>query len=302
MIGAGAVGGYYGARLAQSGLDVRFLLRSDYEIVRTRGLEIRSIDGDFRLEPVPRRFCGSVADMPTCDLVLVALKTTENHRFDELIRPLLHENTAILTLQNGLGNEDALAKLFGRQRVLGGMAFVCINRISPGIVHHMDHGFIRLGEFFGPSDSPRARQIAALFTAAKVPCEALASLMYGRWAKLIWNIPFNGLCALLDLPTDRLIATEEGTAVIRQIMDEVMAAAASDGVQLDAKLPQTNIDLTRTMGAYMPSMQLDRRAGRPMEVEAIFGRPLERAMAHNLRVPHMQMLHLALSLLNSRQR
>src|SRR5580658_7578918 len=128
VVGAGAVGGYYGARLAQHGQDVHFLLRSDYDAVARDGWRIRSVDGDFNLTPKQIHIYRRAEQMPTADLVIVALKTTSNDQFQSLIGPLVRDNTRILTLQNGLGNEQMLAELFGPTRVLGGLAFTCINR------------------------------------------------------------------------------------------------------------------------------------------------------------------------------
>src|SRR5688572_2236170 len=145
VVGAGALGGYYGARLAQHGHEVHFLFRSDYDAVRARGLTIKSVDGDFALPATHVRAHRDPREMPKSDLVLVTIKSTANHTIPDLVAPLLHETTAILTLQNGLGNEDLLAHHFGAGRVLGGMAFVCINRVAAGVIHHTDHGQIRLG-------------------------------------------------------------------------------------------------------------------------------------------------------------
>ncbi len=147
VVGSGAVGAYYGGRLAQHGHDVHFLVRSDYEAVKKNGWTIRSCDGDFVLPPASLNVYDEPEAMPRVDLVLVTLKTTSNDAYPQLIGPLLGDNTCILTIQNGLGNEDRLAELFGAQRVLGGMAFVCINRIAPGVIHHIEHGQVRLGEF-----------------------------------------------------------------------------------------------------------------------------------------------------------
>lgn len=290
IVGAGAVGGYYGARLAQHGHDVHFLLRSDYEPVRKNGLEVRSVAGDFRLAPGKVRVYDQPGGMPPADLVIVTLKTTSNDRYEPLIRPLLKEGTAILTLQNGLGNEDRLAELFGAGRVLGGMAFVCINRISPGVIHHMDHGVIRLGEFNG-GPSSRAAGIAELFRSSNVPCEVLDDLRLGRWSKLVWNIPFNGLGAVLDLTTDRLIDNEAGLRAVSDVMREVIAAAEALGLPMPADMIDRQVRHTRTMGPYRSSMQIDRQEGRALEVESILGEPLRQARRAGVKTPKLEMLY-----------
>lgn len=290
VIGTGAVGGYYGARLAQHGYPVHFLLRSDYDTVRRKGLSVESHAGNFQLPPDRLRVYNDPSKMPKVDLVLVTLKTTANDQFEPLIRPLLKDDTAILTIQNGLGNENRLAQLFGASRILGGMAFVCINRAGPGVIRHTDHGIIRLGEFNGgPSD--RASEIAELFKASKVPCEVLADLKFGRWSKLIWNIPFNGLGAVLDLTTDRLLDNENGTRLLTALMSEVIAAAAAVGVRLPPDIIDIQIRHTRTMGAYRSSMQIDRQEKRPLEVESILGEALRQARQAGVNTPTLEMLY-----------
>ena len=192
IIGAGAVGCYYGGRLAQHGKNVHLLLRSEYDRVSKDGLHVKSADGDFALYPPAVASLSQVRDMPRCDLVIVTLKTTANTLYQPLIVPLLKDDTLILTLQNGLGNEDQLAQLFGEKRILGGMAFVCINRLKDGTILHSDHGLIKIGEYRGKI-TPRLLQVAGLFHTSGVKCQAIDDLVGGRWEKLIWNIPFNGL-------------------------------------------------------------------------------------------------------------
>jgi len=290
IVGAGAVGGYYGARLAQHGHDVHFLLRGDYDAVRRNGLVVESCDGDFRLPAETVRVYDDVSRMPKADLVVVTLKSTSNDQLEPLVGPLLKDESAVLTLQNGLGNEDRLAELFGARRVLGGMAFVCINRVAPGVIRHTDHGIIRLGEFAVRERTERARRVAGLFNASRVKCEVLDDLRFGRWQKLVWNVPFNGLGATLDLTTDRLVNTAEGLALVRQLMEEVRAAARADGVDLPADLVDANINNTLSMGPYKSSMQVDRQQGRAMEVEAILGEPLRRARAGGAQTPVLEAL------------
>ncbi|HWE94592.1 MAG TPA: 2-dehydropantoate 2-reductase [Tepidisphaeraceae bacterium] len=290
IIGAGAVGGYYGARLAQHGHDVHFLLRSDFDAVRRNGWRVKSCDGDFTLAPGESHVHDDPRNMPKADLVLVTLKTTANDQFEPLIRPLVKEDTAILTLQNGLGSEERLAALFGKQHILGGMAFTCINRVGAGVIDHMAEGWVRIGEF-GGGPSARARRVAELFCASKIDCKVLDNLRRGRWEKLSWNIPFNGLGAVMDLTTDRLIGTEEGVALVLSIMQEVADAARALDAAIPEDLPRRHIDKTKLMGAYQTSMQVDRREGRLMEVEAILGEPLRQGTGAGVAMPRLKGLY-----------
>lgn len=291
IVGSGAIGCYYGGRLAQHGLPVHFLMRSDYPVVKEKGLTITSCRGDFSLSPSQIQIYDNVSRMPRVDLVIVTLKTTANDQYAPLITPLLHESTAILTLQNGLGNEARLAELFGADRVLGGLAFVCCNRLGPGRIDHSAHGLIRMGEYSHHGISSRLAALGKLFNASNIQCDTIAKLDEGRWEKLVWNIPFNGLGTLLDQTTDRLIACPEGEALVRRLMVEVVAGAAGNGVHLPEGTIDHQVNRTRVMDAYQTSMQIDRRLGRPLEIEAILGEPVRQAEAAGVPVPSMRMLY-----------
>jgi len=294
VIGAGALGLYYGAMLQRAGNEVRFLLRRDHEAITTRGLTVTSPSGDFHLDSVAGY--REPAAMGEVDLVLVGLKTFANARLVELVRPLMRGDTAVLTLQNGLGNEEHLAEAFGAGRVLGGVAFLCSNRGEPGTVHHLGQGPIRLGEFAGGL-SERALAIAEMFNAAGVRCEAVADLAKARWEKLAWNIPFNGLTALTALPTDRLLAHASTRREIVSLMAEVIGAANAQGLSapIDAdSFIARMLELTEPMGDYHPSMMLDRLEGRPLELEAIYGIPLRMAAEKGVEMVRVRMLRALL--------
>jgi 2-dehydropantoate 2-reductase len=299
IVGTGAVGAYYGGRLAQHGHDVHFLLRGDYHAVKKNGWTIRSCDGDFTLPSETVHVYNDPAKMPRADLVIVTLKTTANAQFESLVAPLIKEETSILTLQNGLGNEERLAELFGARRVLGGMAFVCINRIEPGVVHHIAEGTITLGEF-GSAAGQRAWGIAEMFQLSRIPCRVLDDLRYGRWEKLVWNIPFNGLSAALNQTTDVLVGSQPGEELVRSLMEEVIAGARGVGVELPGSLVSAKIEQTRGMGPYKTSMHLDLLSGRAMEVEAIFGYPMRVAQQAGVAVPRLEMLYRMLKLQDQR--
>ena len=144
VVGCGAVGSYYGARFCRAGQDVHFLLRSGHDVVRQSGVTVRSVEGDFHVQPK----CARTPDeIGVCDVVLIGLKTTANDQFPKLLPPLVGPRTAVVTLQNGLGNTEQLARLFPPEQVLNGLCFVCLNRLEPGVIHHMDYGLIVLGEY-----------------------------------------------------------------------------------------------------------------------------------------------------------
>lgn len=296
VIGSGALGLYYGALLQRAGNDVRFLMRRDFDAVSRGGLAVTSPNGDFRLDRV-KAFRRS-DEMGEVDLVVVGLKTFDNDRLLELVRPLARGSAAVLTLQNGLGNEELLAGAFGPERVLGGVAFLGANRGEPGTVHHLGKGQIRLGEF-RPGRSRRAEELAARFVAAGVKCDPVDDLTRARWEKLVWNIPFNGLCALTGQTTDRLVGHAPTHREVVGLMHEVIAGAnaqaLTEPIDPDACVAAM-MEQTAGLGAYRPSMMIDREEGRRMELGSIYAIPIEKAAARGVEMVRVRMLHALLAL------
>ncbi|HTO03745.1 MAG TPA: 2-dehydropantoate 2-reductase, partial [Opitutus sp.] len=214
IVGAGAIGTYYGVRLGQAGAEVRFLLRSDFEAVRQKGA-MSIDDGETRIELRPVSVYKAATEIGPVDLVIVSLKTTANAQLADLLPPLLGPSTAVLTLQNGLGADEYIASLIGAERVLGALAFIASTRSAPGEVRVYHHGSLTLGEFKGPPTT-RTRALAAQFETAGVKIRLAEDLAEARWKKLVWNIPFNGLAiATGGLTTDRICADPTLSARVR---------------------------------------------------------------------------------------
>ena len=306
VFGCGALGSYYGAKLARDGREVHFLLRSDYEIVRRRGLQVRSPEGDFHINPKCAR---TPEEIGVVDLVLIGLKTTANAEFKKLLPPLVGAHTAVMTLQNGLGNEEQLAALFGPEKILGGLCFVCLNRIKPGVIAHLAHGKIVMGEFQRYPE-PRTHDIASMIRHSGVPCKVTDNLERAHWEKLVWNIPFNGLgvagAAGMEalttypplrithygavMPTDQLLGDERWTTLVRELMLEVIAAANAKGLKIAESYADLQIDRTRVMGAYRASTLVDFERGQPLELESLFLEPLRQAKAVGVNTPRLEAL------------
>lgn len=293
IVGAGAIGLYYGGKLAHFGRDVHFLLRSDYEIVRKRGLRIRSKSENIHIAKVNAR--RSTAEIGPCDLVMVAVKATSNPDLRTLIAPLLGEKTMILTLQNGLGNEEFLAGHFGAERILGGLCFICLNRTEPGVVERLDAGRLSIGEFDG-HPKPRLHDIAWEFKRCGVVCSVVADLALERWRKLVWNIPFNGLTITKGgIGTAEILGSNELRLEALALMDETIAIANACGHQLPTAVALDLMKRTEEMGNYKPSTLLDLEAGRPLELEAIWGEALRRGREAGVKSPRLEGLYRELA-------
>ncbi len=288
VVGSGAVGCYYGGMLAFSGHDVHFLLRADLETVRRDGLVILTKGREVRL---PRVQCaGTTGAIGPADLVIVSVKTTANRDLERLLPPLIGERTALLTLQNGLGNEAFLSKRWGAERVMGALCFVCINRDAPGVIRHIDHGSVSIGEFQRPV-SARVRAVAEAFNAVEVQANAVDDLEGERWRKLLWNIPFNGLSIAAGANVAEVLADPTLRALARSLMDEVLDAARRLGHGIPDSFADWQIERSDSMGPYRPSSMIDYELGRAVEVEAIWGEPLRQGFAAGAQMPKLEFLH-----------
>ena len=290
IVGCGAVGLFYGAKLALSGQDVHFLMRQDFDKVSKYGIKIESGSGAAEYLKNPSIYRDALEIGP-CDLIIVAIKSTDNKALESLIPTLIKKETAIMTLQNGLGNEEFIAKKFGSHRVLGGLCFVCLNRVSKGVVRHIAQGTISCGEFTG-LPLPRTHDVALMFKGAGIPFIVAESLIEQRWKKLVWNIPFNGISISEGGVDTSIILNDESLLfLVEALMREVIQVANKLGYNLSDSLIDHNIKETKSMGPYRPSSMIDFMEGRPVEVEAIWGNPVRVGRSVGVEIPKMEALY-----------
>ena len=291
IIGTGAIGGFYGARLDKAGFEVHFLLHTDYQYVVDHGLTIDSCDGNFTL-PSPKVY-DSTSEMPQCDVVIVALKTTQNHLLPSLLPPLLKPDTIILLIQNGIGVEADVQQLFPSQPIAAGMAFICSAKAGPGHINHQFYGNINIGNY-SCHNPQRYNQMLADFRAAGIGA-ADVEYLEARWKKAVWNMPFNGMTVALNTTTNRLLSCESTHRLIYDQMLEVIGAAQALGVKnLDTRFADKMIANTIKMPPYSPSMKLDFDFHRPMEINYLYTRPIAEARAAGFAMPKLEMLEAEL--------
>ena len=297
IIGAGAIGGFYGARLAHSGQEVHFLLHSDYQFIKEHGLQVDSCDGSFHLDHV--NAYQHPENMPRCEVVIVGLKTTNNRLLPELLPPLLHEHTVVVLIQNGIGVEADVQQMFPDVPLIAGLAFICSAKTEPGRVNHQCYGSINFGNF-SCRDQARFEAIINDFKAAgiqvgEVPYET------ARWKKAVWNMPFNGMTVALNTQTNLLLRNPATRQLIQGQMMEVINAARHLGVTgIDASFADLMIKMTDEMTPYSPSMKLDYDFHRPMEIHYLYTRPIEIARAAGFDMPKLSMLEAELRFLSEK--
>ncbi|MBP0017156.1 MAG: putative 2-dehydropantoate 2-reductase [Cyanobacteria bacterium SBLK] len=304
IIGTGAVGGYYGGCLQRAGFPVHFLLRSDYNLVREKGLTIKSVYGDFTLSCV--NAYNDPQKMPQCDVIVVALKSTQNHILAQLLTPLIRENTIILLLQNGLDFEREVAEIFPQAFVMGGLCFICANKIEPGYIRHIDYQAISLAEYARNYQScgitGRMEAIAADFTKANIEIVLKEDLLQSRWEKLVWNIPYNSLSVILDATTQEMMGDRYSRQLVEEIMQEVAIGAKSCDREINQGFIAKMLSHTEKMKPYLTSMKLDYNFKRPLEIEGILGNALKMAREKKIDLPKISLLYQQLHFLDARNR
>ncbi|MBP5307456.1 MAG: putative 2-dehydropantoate 2-reductase [Paludibacteraceae bacterium] len=287
VVGAGAVGGYYGARLAAAGAEVHFLFHSEYDAVRRNGLKVDSVKGDFFIPATDIHAYNDISDMPLCDVVFVTMKTVNNDLIPEMVAQITDAHSLVVLIQNGLMMEpqlqDALQRIMGDNApaVAGGMAFICSSRIEPAHIGHFDYGSVTIGLYQSENEehTRQLKKIISDLNHALVPAFFADNLLLKRWEKLVWNIPYNGLCVVLNASTGDLMNNPSSRSLVRDLMIEVVDAANACQVPIENSFVDKMLDFTDKMAPYAPSMKLDYDHHRPMEIQTIYANPIRFARA-----------------------
>jgi|HigsolmetaAR203D_1030402.scaffolds.fasta_scaffold00011_19 2-dehydropantoate 2-reductase len=291
LIGAGAVGAFFGSALARAGAEVSVVCRSDFAAVARDGFEIRSpLLGEHRF--VPRRVFASAAEAGRgFDYVLLATKVLADLDRAALIAPAVGDQTTIFLIQNGIDIEAELAAAFPHNPIVSGIAFIAVSRTGAGKIHHQSEGSLVIGNY--PSGTSAAtEQLAALFAASSIPCKVTQDVVTARWQKALWNAAFNPLSIMGGvLDTATILGRAEGEALVRETMAEIVSVACAAGHPLDEALIDKLIAVTRKMPPYKTSMALDYEQGRPLEIEAILGNIVRTARRCNVRAPRLETLY-----------
>lgn len=285
IVGTGAVGGYYGGLLAHHGEDVHFLLRSDFEYARENGFSLKRKGETFQF---PVNAYRDSSDIGVCDWVIITLKSTANAYLPELLQPLVGEDTRLLTLQNGFGNIELLKEHFPDNPILGGLCFVCINRVAPAVFENYLPGYVEMGA--GYNSTPEMLQaLVEVWNEVVSKCRIVEPLQEALWRKLCWNIPFNGLAiAAGGITTDRIMANEELVERAWSLMSEIQAASPHT---IPDDFLQLQFDNTAKMGPYRPSSLIDFQADKAVELEAIWGNPLRAGQGRGVSMPELEKLY-----------
>ncbi len=298
VMGAGGVGGYFGALLHRGGVDVTLVARGRHlEAIQARGLQIKSYQGEFT---VPAKAVGDPTAIGPVDLILFCVKAYDTEAAARQCLPILREGTAILSLQNGVDNEEKIAAIAGKEKVLGGVAYIGAGVVTPGVIGHTAEGRIVFGELDG-GISERGKRLEETFRQAGLPAELSAAIRQALWGKLCWNAAFNALNALVGGEVHILVQRPETKALARSVMEEVRAVAASQGVQLPENLVDKLLHWTAKAATWMKtSMRQDLEAGRRLEADALNGVVVRKGREAGVSTPHNSTLFALLKAIDAR--
>lgn len=294
IVGAGAIGAFYGALLAKAGAKVATVCRSDYGHVKRHGVKINSrILGNWHF--YPEQVLASVSDYrDEADYLLLCTKLTPDIDLPELIRPGVGPGTAIVFIQNGVEIEQTLFRAFPDHEVISGLAYICCNRTKPGEISHLAYGRLSLGNL---PDGIRSntQRLCMLFNQGGIECLAVEDIITARWQKCVWNAPFNPLSVLSGgLMTNDILDTQE--PLVRAVMQEICTIAEACGHPLAGDIIEQNISNTHAMPPYKTSMLLDFEQGQAMETEAILGNAVRAARREGVACPHLETLYALMKL------
>lgn len=294
IIGTGAIGSFYAAKLSQGGASVAVVCRSDYDEVKKNGITIKSYEGDFHF--TPNLVIKNVEEyQDRADFIIVATKVLPSINVAQIIKPALHKNTSVVLIQNGIHIEEPIIKAFPNHHLISAIAFIAVSKIAPATIHHQAFGKIIIGDY-PQGSSAKIKILFDLFNQSNTPCFLVENIKLERWRKLIWNIGFNPTSVLTGgSDTSKMLANRSTRIVIQKIMQEVEILAKADNCVLPENIVQKNVDDTLTMPPYKTSMLLDFEARRSMEVEAILGNALRFAELKNIDVPYIRTFYGLLS-------
>jgi 2-dehydropantoate 2-reductase len=268
IVGAGSVGGFFGAHLAKNNPNVSFLLRPrTCEAVRKNGLTIRSAGGSFTVHP---NVSSDPRELPPPDLVILGVKAYDLDGVLDQLEPVLTKKTVLLTLQNGVDVEDRILARLHRDCVVGGVAFIYSKIVEPGVVEHYKRGVVTVGEMMGHK-SERVQAIVDVFMQAGIQCQLSEDIRKRKWEKMCWNCVFNPITVLINDRVAKALDHPEMMGVIRQIVGEVAAVSATLKVPLAPDVAEKTIQATQAIRDIHTSMYDDWKAGRPTEIDSLNG-------------------------------
>ena len=297
IVGAGAVGGYFGGLLAKGGEDVTFIAKGKHlKTIQEKGLSVKSINGDFNIKV---KAIERPVDTEKYDLIIFAVKSYGLHDACNTINNSVKNNTTIMSLLNGVDSEEIIGNFFGADKVIGSVAFIGSQILEPGLISHTASGMITIGELNG-TKSKRCEEILNAFERVKIPIKLSENIQKDIWAKMVWNTGFNAITALTGSLVSDVLSIPESRKIAEMAMKETVEVANKKGIRLSDDLAEKTISKTLKAGAIKTSMLQDRENGKIMEIDSLNGAIVRLGHKMNVSIPVNETLYGAIKVINKR--
>ncbi|RUM43177.1 MAG: 2-dehydropantoate 2-reductase [Desulfurobacterium sp.] len=305
VFGTGGVGGFYGGMLARCGHEVVFISRGEkLKAMKEKGLTVDSFKhGRWTIREDGRRviFTDEPMEAGKADVVLVCVKSYDTEKVAPRIKPLLKEGTLVVSLQNGIENEEVLAEVLGKEHVLGATAFVGAYVKEPGVVVHEAAGLLEVGEMTGEV-TERVERLVDELKKCGVEARVSRDIRYTLWKKLVWNVAFNPYSVITGATVGEMLEVPETREVLRNLMVECYRVAESYGVKLKPKVMENYLKSSPDLRNYKTSMLLDFERGKPIELEGITGALIRKAEKKGVPVPYNRCVYATVKLLDRKRK
>ena len=294
IIGAGAVGTFYGSKLSQAGDQIIIWSRNDSEIIAKNGYKIKSYMGDYDFNPylVIKNLHDLREDI---DFIIVSTKVLPDIDIVDLISKVIKKNIAIIIIQNGIHIEKNIADKFSSNQIISALAFIGVSRTNPNEINHQEYGKLIFGNY-NNIDSIAINYFAKSLEKSGLEILLSSNILSERWKKLIWNGAFNPLSVVLGKKnTQQILENNLAIDLAKNIMQEIVMLAKHDGCKFENDIIDKNILATKKMLPYKTSMLLDFEANRPMEIQAIIGNAVKFAQSKSLSIPYLSTIYAIIS-------
>ena len=303
IFGTGGVGGFYGGLLAKCGKEVVFIARGEqFRALKEKGLTVKSFKhGEFKINETNKiKFTDNPKDAGKADVVFVCVKSYDTKQVAPLIKPMLKEDTLVVSVQNGIENEEILSEVLGRNHVLGATAFVGTYVSEPGTVIHEAAGLLEIGELSG-EETERVKRLVEELKKCGIEARVSKDINYTLWKKLVWNVAFNPYSVVTKATVGEMLSLPETKEVLKKLMEECYKVAEAYGVKLSPKIMENYLKSSPDLMNYRTSMLLDFERGKRIEIEGITGALIRKAEKKGIPVPYNKCIYATVKLLEKKR-
>lgn len=293
IVGTGAVGGFFGAKLKLAGFDVVFLSRgNNLEVLKKDGLTLDTFGKIYNIKDAI--FTDRLDDLNNCDYILFTVKSYDTKIVAEQIKKIVTDKTTVITPQNGINNDIIIGEIIGKEKIIPAMAQVGVSTPRPGLIKHVSLGKLTFGEYDGKY-SDRIKEFESMLKKAGIEPIVIDGIQLARWKKYMWNCTFNIIAAITGLSLDKILADSFLKDLCKNTILEIKTVAEKEGIIFDEEdVVSARIKFAEVMGSFKPSTLEDLEKGKRIELDAFTGTLIQLAKKHKISVPINTVLYALL--------